>query len=143
MRWAHLRLRIPYDVEGVNETECDYYIPEEYLGDAVYDFFAYTRKKFGATEDFINDVLKNIGKIKRRKVMSKRNIRNITKLTGQVARCTCGGTMYIWNNGSQYFGRCNTCGEKSEVFSSSFAVINGQHKKILDSVAEAEAAATV
>jgi hypothetical protein len=61
--------------------------------------------------------------------MGKRNFRNITELTGKAAQCTCGGAMSIWNYGSQYFGRCNICGEKTEIFRNSFAVINEQHKK--------------
>lgn len=30
--------QVPYDVEGVNESDCDEYIPESFLGDMIRDF---------------------------------------------------------------------------------------------------------
>ena len=30
--------QVPYDVEGVNESDCDEYIPESFLGDMIQDF---------------------------------------------------------------------------------------------------------
>lgn len=63
--------------------------------------------------------------------MSKRNIRNITKLKGISAECKCGNNMQIYNYGALYYGYCNICNNKTTTYHSAFAVKNEQHKKLL------------
>lgn len=47
----------PYDIEGVNETECDCYIPESYVGEAVNDFLHVEGKDFNATKEYVDDMV--------------------------------------------------------------------------------------
>ena len=49
---------IPYDIEGVCESDCDYYIPISYLGDAVLDFMHIPNKTFNASEEDIQRIIK-------------------------------------------------------------------------------------
>lgn len=48
----------PYDVEGVYLGEADYFIPENYLGDAINDFL-HTGVKYCATKKEINQIIAN------------------------------------------------------------------------------------
>lgn len=49
----------PYDIEGVNETECKYYIPESYVGDAIIDFLHVPEKNFNATREYVENIVKH------------------------------------------------------------------------------------
>lgn len=49
---------IPYDIEGVCESDCDYYIPVEYIKEGLVDFKHVPGKKFGATKEYIDDAIK-------------------------------------------------------------------------------------
>lgn len=59
----------PYDIEGINNSECEYYIPEKYLGDYIEDFkhikdegyyYPKTHEEFKAfTQKVIQDYLKD------------------------------------------------------------------------------------
>ncbi len=62
--------------------------------------------------------------------MGKRHIRNLTEIIGITTECECGGVMTVWHYGSQYWGVCGSCGNKSEPYHSTFALRNEQHKKI-------------
>ena len=53
---------IPYDIEGVCETECDYYIPVEYISEGLADFKHVPGKEFGATKEYIEDAIKRYEK---------------------------------------------------------------------------------
>ena len=48
---------IPYDIEGINTSECDYYIPISYLGLGIRDFARIPGEGFNASEEFINEVI--------------------------------------------------------------------------------------
>ena len=48
---------IPYDIEGVNESECDYYIPISYLGEAIVGFKHVRGLEYIVTEEFINETI--------------------------------------------------------------------------------------
>lgn len=48
---------IPYDIEGVNSSDCDYYIPVSFLGDAIFDFMRVSNKEFNATKDDIDLII--------------------------------------------------------------------------------------
>lgn len=53
---------IAYDIEGVHDSECKYYIPIEYLGEAVDSFKHVPGRDFIADEDFIDSVIKKYEK---------------------------------------------------------------------------------
>lgn len=50
--------RIPYDIEGINQSDCLAYIPIKYMGDAINDFKR-TDKCFNASK---NDIIQIIQK---------------------------------------------------------------------------------
>ena len=50
--------KIPYDIEGVNESDCDCYIPESFLGDMVKDFLHVHGVGYGTTKEEIDDLIK-------------------------------------------------------------------------------------
>ena len=49
---------VPYDIEGINNSECLEYIPIKYMGDAINDFKR-TDKSFNASENDIIQIIKN------------------------------------------------------------------------------------
>lgn len=49
---------IPYDVEGVNESDCDEYIPENFLGDMVQDFLHVSGVVHNTTAEEIQNIIK-------------------------------------------------------------------------------------
>ena len=48
---------IPYDIEGVCESDCDYYIPISYIKDGLDDFKRVPGKIFNATKEYINNAI--------------------------------------------------------------------------------------
>lgn len=46
-----------YDIEGVYNGECDYYIPIEYLGKALDDFRHVPNEHFGVTKDQLDEIV--------------------------------------------------------------------------------------
>ncbi len=50
--------QVPYDIEGVNESDCDCYIPESFLGDMVNDFLHVPGVGYGTTKKEIDDLIK-------------------------------------------------------------------------------------
>lgn len=50
--------QIPYDIEGVNESECEAYIPEEFMGDMVKDFLRVKGDYHNTTAEEIEDLIK-------------------------------------------------------------------------------------
>ena len=58
---------IPYDVEGVNDSECDYYIPISFLGDAIFDFMHVEGKEYSATDDDLDRIIKEYLEFKNKK----------------------------------------------------------------------------
>lgn len=53
---------IAYDIEGVNDSECKYYIPIKYLGDAVNNFKHVPGISFNADKEFIKSVIERYEK---------------------------------------------------------------------------------
>ncbi len=49
--------QVPYDIEGVNESDCDCYIPESFLGDMVKDFLHVPGVEHGSTKEEINHLI--------------------------------------------------------------------------------------
>lgn len=47
---------VPYDIEGVYSGESNEFIPEEYLGEMIYDFKRVPGKSFNATEEQIKEI---------------------------------------------------------------------------------------
>ena len=52
----------PYDIEGINDSECEYYIPEKYLGDYIEGFkrVKETDYPYPKTEEEANSLTKKI-----------------------------------------------------------------------------------
>lgn len=50
---------VPYDAEGVCTSEADYFIPESYLGNAVYDFKRVPGMAFCASQDDLNKIIQS------------------------------------------------------------------------------------
>ena len=48
---------IPYDIEGVCESDCEYYIPISYIEDGILDFMHIPDKEFNATREYINQAI--------------------------------------------------------------------------------------
>lgn len=49
---------MPYDIEGVNESDCEEYIPESFLGDMVQDFLHVKGVTHNTTKEEIEDLIK-------------------------------------------------------------------------------------
>lgn len=49
--------KVPYDIEGVNESDCDYYIPISHIGDGINDFKHVPGMEFNATDEFIYEAI--------------------------------------------------------------------------------------
>lgn len=49
--------QVPYDIEGVNESDCDCYIPESFLGDMVKDFLHVPGEGHGTTKSEIDELI--------------------------------------------------------------------------------------
>ena len=47
----------PYDIEGINESDCEFYIPERYLEGHVDDFKHVRGKVFNATREQLDEVI--------------------------------------------------------------------------------------
>ena len=47
----------PYDIEGVCDSDCDYFIPVSYMGDTILDFMHIPNKVFNASEDDIKRII--------------------------------------------------------------------------------------
>lgn len=56
MVWMDIN-RVPYDIEGVNESEVEYYIPISYIGEGIKDFKHIKGEEFNASQDFIDSVI--------------------------------------------------------------------------------------
>lgn len=48
---------IPYDVEGVCESDCDHYIPISFIKEGLIDFLHVPGKEFGASKEYINEAI--------------------------------------------------------------------------------------
>lgn len=48
---------VPYDIEGVNDSECDYYIPISHIGEGINDFKHVPGGGFGASAEFLDEVI--------------------------------------------------------------------------------------
>lgn len=48
----------PYDIEGVNFSDCQYYIPCSYIGEHVNDFKHVPGVEFAATKEFLEEVIR-------------------------------------------------------------------------------------
>lgn len=53
---------IPYDIEGVNESDCDYYILVSYIKEGLADFMHVPNKVFNASEEYIQDAIERYKK---------------------------------------------------------------------------------
>jgi len=79
----------PYDIEGINESECDYYIPISYISQGLDDFRHIPGTWFNASEEYIQNAIKtyemNIHYTKRvdQKVMTVDLIYEYMKETGK------------------------------------------------------------
>ncbi len=49
---------IPYDIEGVNESECEAYIPISFLGESIKDFKHIPNETFNASDEYIQNIIK-------------------------------------------------------------------------------------
>lgn len=49
---------IPYDIEGINTSDCDYYIPISYIKDGIKDFTRIPSDYFDASQEYINCAIK-------------------------------------------------------------------------------------
>ena len=47
----------PYDIEGVCDSDCDYYIPVSYIEEGLDDFKHVPGKTFNASEEYINNAI--------------------------------------------------------------------------------------
>lgn len=48
---------VPYDIDGVNDSECEYYIPTSYIKEAIVDFKHVPGEEFNASLKYINDAI--------------------------------------------------------------------------------------
>lgn len=48
---------VAYDIEGVYVSDCLYYIPEKYLGEAILDFKRIPGKEFNASKEDIEKII--------------------------------------------------------------------------------------
>ena len=48
---------IPYDIEGVCDSECEYYIPIKYIKEGLADFKHVTNIKFNASKEYIENAI--------------------------------------------------------------------------------------
>lgn len=48
---------VPYDIEGVNITEAEYYIPEKFMGEMVKDFLHIRNVSYKATKDDVANLM--------------------------------------------------------------------------------------
>jgi hypothetical protein len=48
---------IPYDIEGINTSDCDYYIPISFIKDGIKDFMHVPGVAFNASEEYIKDAI--------------------------------------------------------------------------------------
>ena len=55
---------IPYDIEGVSFSEAEYYIPAEYIKEALDDFKHIPGKAFNASKEWIEKTIENYKKEK-------------------------------------------------------------------------------
>ena len=53
---------IPYDIEGVNTSDCEHYIPIKYIEDGIKDFTRVPGDYFNASENFIQECMNNYKK---------------------------------------------------------------------------------
>lgn len=53
---------IPYDIEGVNDSDCDYYIPISYIKKGIKDFMHVPGVSFNASEEYIQNAIKKYKK---------------------------------------------------------------------------------
>jgi hypothetical protein len=54
---VYMHDRIAYDIEGVNISDCDYYIPISYIKDGLKDFTRVPGHTFNASEEYIQDAI--------------------------------------------------------------------------------------
>ncbi len=57
---------VPYDIEGVNESDCKMYIPEEFMGDMVKDFLHVKGVMHNSTREEINELMRRYQEFKDR-----------------------------------------------------------------------------
>lgn len=50
--------QVPYDIEGVNESDCDEYIPESFLGDMIQDFMHVSGVAHNTTSEEIQELIR-------------------------------------------------------------------------------------
>lgn len=55
---VYLHDGIPYDIEGINTSDCEYYIPISYLKKGIKDFIRIPGVYFNASEEYIQDIIK-------------------------------------------------------------------------------------
>lgn len=48
---------VPYDIEGVCDSECDFYIPVSYISEGLADFKHIPGKEFGASKEYIENAI--------------------------------------------------------------------------------------
>lgn len=48
---------VPYDIEGVNDSECDYYIPISFMGNAINDFMHVEGRDFNVSDEDIQNII--------------------------------------------------------------------------------------
>ena len=53
---------IPYDIEGINNSDCEYYIPEKFLGNAKKDFLHIRGVANNTTEEQIQEIIETYKK---------------------------------------------------------------------------------
>lgn len=59
---VYLQDGVPYDIEGVNDSECDYYIPISYIKDGIKDFVRVPGIEFNASQEYINNAIEKYKK---------------------------------------------------------------------------------
>lgn len=53
---------VPYDIEGVCDSECDFYIPVSYISEGLADFKHVPRKEFDASKEYIENAIQKFCK---------------------------------------------------------------------------------
>lgn len=57
--------QVPYDIEGVNESDCDCYIPESFLGSMVKDFLHVPGVSHHTTKEEIQNLIHQYSKLQK------------------------------------------------------------------------------
>ena len=54
---VYMHKDIPYDIEGVSSSDCDYFIPISFIKDGIKDFMHIPGVSFNASEEYINNAI--------------------------------------------------------------------------------------